>query len=71
MKKFFIILSVMAVLLLTNAGMASGAGSAVYLGPLDTFKILDNQITALSSTDFINVQAAVRQKKRYRDRFIN
>lgn len=71
MKKFFIILSVMAVLLLTNAGMASGAGSAVYQGPLDTFKILDNQITALSSTDLINVQAAVRQKKRSRDRFIN
>lgn len=63
MKKMILILSVATILFITITGVASAAGTAIYLGPIDTFKILNDQITALPSTAFTKVRAAAHQKE--------
>jgi para-nitrobenzyl esterase len=63
MKKFYRIVLIVVVFLLMNSKEGFAAGSALYLGPLDAFKMFDNRISALSSGDFSDSQKAARQKE--------
>jgi para-nitrobenzyl esterase len=63
MKKFFFSLLIMMAILIINAGIVFGAGSAGDLNPVEALQVIDKQVDDLSASAFNNEPAANGQKK--------